>query len=127
MCLRHFFLILKRTRSFCFPFMTRFGWYDRVPQDTVLNPGKLRTLKWIPGDAIPQLNDLKVSEEEEHETEVELETLYLCSFEGCGRVFTEMPALRKHLHIHGEKQYICHHNGCGKVSLLLVWSSFRED
>jgi len=85
-----------------------------VPQDTVLNPGKLRTLKWIPGDAIPELNDLKVSEEEEHEPEEEYESVYLCSFEGCGKVFTEIAALRKHLHVHGEKQFMCHHKGCGK-------------
>jgi uncharacterized Zn-finger protein len=57
---------------------------------------------------------LKVSEKEEHEPEEEYESVYLCSFEGCGKVFTEIAALRKHLHVHGEKQFMCHHKGCGK-------------
>ncbi len=43
---------LKDSKEFSSPLNfvnDKFGVYDRVPQDTVLNPGKLQTLKWIPG------------------------------------------------------------------------------
>ncbi|KAL3693080.1 hypothetical protein R1sor_006731 [Riccia sorocarpa] len=84
-----------------------------VPQDTVLGSGKCFLLKWVTGDA---LNTLSTREpvEDEQEREQEHETVYLCTFEGCGKVFPEASGLRKHAHIHGEKQYICHYDGCGK-------------
>ncbi|XP_039015173.1 zinc finger transcription factor YY1-like [Hibiscus syriacus] len=52
----------------------------------------------------------KVSEAPEPTTEV----IFLCSYEGCGQTFIDAGALRKHSHIHGERQYICHYEGCGK-------------
>ncbi|KAJ6427714.1 hypothetical protein OIU84_023168 [Salix udensis] len=39
------------------------------------------------------------------------------SFEGCGKTFIDAGALRKHSHIHGERQYVCHYEGCGKKFL----------
>lgn len=53
--------------------------------------------------------------EEEQEPEEEHEVVYLCTFEGCGKIFPEASGLRKHAHVHGEKQYICQYEGCGKV------------
>ena len=43
------------------------------------------------------------------------EVLFLCSYDGCGKTFVDAGALRKHAHVHGERQYICHYEGCGKV------------
>lgn len=51
----------------------------------------------------------------EPEPEPATEVLFLCSFEGCGKTFIDAGALRKHSHIHGERQYVCHYEGCGKV------------
>ena len=39
---------------------------------------------------------------------------YHCPFPGCRKVFTSSGSLRKHMHIHGEKQFVCDHPGCGK-------------
>lgn len=49
------------------------------------------------------------------EPEPTTEVLFLCSYEGCGKTFIDAGALRKHSHIHGERQYVCHYEGCGKV------------
>lgn len=43
------------------------------------------------------------------------EVLFLCSYDGCGKTFVDAGALRKHAHVHGERQYVCHYEGCGKV------------
>lgn len=51
----------------------------------------------------------------EPEPEPTTEVLFLCSYEGCGKTFIDAGALRKHSHIHGERQYVCHYDGCGKV------------
>lgn len=61
-----------------------------------------------------QLNAMTAGEDE-HEAEAEHEILYLCTSEGCGKVFMDSGSLRKHAHTHGEKQFICHYEGCGKV------------
>lgn len=63
------------------------------------------------------LNALKTkqAEGEQTEAEEEHEVVYLCSSDGCGKVFSDSSSLRKHAHVHGEKQYICHYEGCGKV------------
>ena len=53
--------------------------------------------------------------EPEPEPEPTTEVLFLCSYEGCGKTFIDAGALRKHSHIHGERQYVCHYEGCGKV------------
>lgn len=46
------------------------------------------------------------------------EILFLCSYENCGKTFVDVSALRKHAHVHNERQYICTEPNCGKVSLL---------
>ncbi|KAH7286256.1 hypothetical protein KP509_33G066500 [Ceratopteris richardii] len=88
-------------------------WFKQwVPCDTVLNPGKLTLLKWVTEDMLKALEEKNPEAEKEPEEEYEL--LYLCTFEGCGKSFTEQSALRKHSNVHGEKQFICHYDGCGK-------------
>lgn len=66
-----------------------------------------------------QLKALKEKAKEspapEPEPEPTTEVLFLCSYEGCGKTFIDAGALRKHSHIHGERQYVCHYEGCGKV------------
>ena len=80
-----------------------------------------------------QLNALKKKAQEpparEPEPEPTTEVLFLCSFEGCGKTFIDAGALRKHSHIHGERQYVCHYEGCGKVLSLnfLGFVFFLED
>ena len=44
------------------------------------------------------------------------EILFLCSYDNCGKTFVDVSALRKHAHVHNEKQYICTEPNCGKVS-----------
>lgn len=61
----------------------------------------------------------KEPEAAEPEPEPTTEVLFLCSYEGCGKTFIDAGALRKHSHIHGERQYVCHYEGCGKVMILL--------
>lgn len=56
----------------------------------------------------------------EPEPEPTTEVLFLCSYDGCGKTFIDAGALRKHSHIHGERQYVCHYEGCGKVVILLL-------
>lgn len=56
----------------------------------------------------------------EAEPEPTTEVLFLCSYEGCGKTFIDAGALRKHAHIHGERQYVCHYENCGKVRLCIV-------
>jgi hypothetical protein len=43
------------------------------------------------------------------------EILFLCSYDGCGKTFVDVAALRKHAHVHNERQYACQEPGCGKV------------
>lgn len=57
----------------------------------------------------------KDSVAEEQKPEPRTETLYLCTYEGCGKAFIEFGALKKHTHIHGERQHVCQYEGCGKV------------
>jgi hypothetical protein len=68
----------------------------------------------------------KEPEPPEPEPEPTTEVLFLCSYEGCGKTFIDAGALRKHSHIHGERQYVCHYEGCGKVLYLMffLWSLF---
>jgi hypothetical protein len=74
------------------------------------------------------LNALKEKAKEpeapEPEPEPTTEVLFLCSYEGCGKTFIDAGALRKHSHIHGERQYVCHYEGCGKVLLSNVFSLY---
>lgn len=63
--------------------------------------------------------ELEVAPKPEPTTEV----LFLCSYEGCGKTFTDVAALRKHANIHGDRQHICNYPGCGKV---LLFSNFSN-
>ncbi|RDX89461.1 Zinc finger transcription factor YY1 [Mucuna pruriens] len=89
-----------------------------VPQDLVTTGGKCMLLKWVTEDT---LKTLKEKEKEpsvpEPEPEPTTEVLFLCSYDGCGKTFIDAGALRKHSHIHGERQYVCHYEGCGKKFL----------
>ncbi|XLU29883.1 hypothetical protein S245_065949, partial [Arachis hypogaea] len=64
------------------------------------------------------LKALKEKEKElsapEPEPEPTTEVLLLCSYEGCRKTFIDAGALRKHSHIHGERQFVCHYEGCVK-------------
>ncbi|KAF5193437.1 Zinc finger transcription factor yy1 [Thalictrum thalictroides] len=88
-----------------------------VPQEVVSTGGKCLVLKWVKMDVLKELKKPEEPEPEEQEPEETTEVLFLCSFEGCGKTFTDAGALRKHSHIHGERQYICHYEGCGKKFL----------
>lgn len=89
-----------------------------VPQDVVATGGKCYLLKWITEDALKALKEkVKEPEAPEPEPEPTTEVLFLCSYEGCGKTFIDAGALRKHSHIHGERQYVCHYEGCGKKFL----------
>ncbi|PPD77064.1 hypothetical protein GOBAR_DD26002 [Gossypium barbadense] len=94
-------------------------WFKRwVPQDVVATGGKCMVLKWVNENTLKALNDKeKEPEAPEPEPEPTTEVLFLCSYEGCGKTFIDAGALRKHSHIHGERQYVCHWEGCGKKFL----------
>ncbi|MED6143154.1 Transcriptional repressor protein yy1 [Stylosanthes scabra] len=89
-----------------------------VPQDVVATGGKCMLLRWVTEDS---LKALKEKEKEplapEPEPEPTTEVLFLCSYDGCGKTFIDAGALRKHSHIHGERQFVCHYEGCGKKFL----------
>ena len=57
----------------------------------------------------------------ETEPEPTTEVLFLCSYDGCGKTFIDAGALRKHAHVHGEKQFVCHYQNCGKVVLFIYF------
>ncbi|TYH88960.1 hypothetical protein ES332_D01G225500v1 [Gossypium tomentosum] len=94
-------------------------WFKRwVPQDVVATGGKCMVLKWVNENTLKALNDKeKEPEAPEPEPVPTTEVLFLCSYEGCGKTFIDAGALRKHSHIHGERQYVCHWEGCGKKFL----------
>ncbi|KAF6139411.1 hypothetical protein GIB67_026253 [Kingdonia uniflora] len=87
-----------------------------VPQEVASTGGKCSLLKWVTEDKLAKLRDRsKDPQAEEPEPEPTSEVLFLCSYEGCGKTFMDAGALRKHSHIHGERQFICHFEGCGKA------------
>ncbi|XP_068663501.1 zinc finger transcription factor YY1-like [Aristolochia californica] len=94
-------------------------WFKEwVPQEVAATGGKCYLLKWVTEDMLKALKDkYKDPEPEEQEPEPTTEVLFLCSYEGCGKTFIDAGALRKHSHIHGERQYICTYEGCGKKFL----------
>ncbi|XP_057962796.1 zinc finger transcription factor YY1 [Malania oleifera] len=94
-------------------------WFKEwVPQDVVATGGKCLLLKWVNEDTVKALKEKsKEPEAPEPEPEPTTEVLFLCSYEGCGKTFIDAGALRKHSHIHGERQYVCHYEGCGKKFL----------
>ncbi|KAL1366003.1 hypothetical protein HN51_013919 [Arachis hypogaea] len=89
-----------------------------VPQDVVATGGKCMLLRWVREDASKALQEKeKEPAVPEPEPEPTTEVLFLCSYEGCGKTFIDAGALRKHSHIHGERQFVCHYEGCGKKFL----------
>lgn len=94
-------------------------WFKEwVPQDVVATGGKCFILKWVTEATLKALKEKsKEPEATEPEPEPTTEVLFLCSYEGCGKTFIDAGALRKHSHIHGERQYVCHYENCGKKFL----------
>ncbi|XP_044487750.1 zinc finger transcription factor YY1 [Mangifera indica] len=94
-------------------------WYKEwVPQDVVATGGKCQLYRWVNENTLRALKEkAKDPEAPEPEPEPTTEVLFLCSYEGCGKTFIDAGALRKHSHIHGERQYICHYENCGKKFL----------
>lgn len=88
-----------------------------VPQDVVATGGKCRLLRWVNEATLKAIKEKKEPEEPEPEPEPTTEVLFLCSYEGCGKTFFDAGALRKHSHIHGERQYVCRYENCGKKFL----------
>ncbi|GJQ89902.1 zinc finger transcription factor YY1-like protein isoform X1, partial [Tanacetum coccineum] len=87
-----------------------------VPQDVVATGGKCYVMKWV---TEAQYNAIKEADSKEvkavePEPEPTTEVLFLCSHDGCGKTFIDAGALRKHAHVHGEKQFVCHYQNCGK-------------
>ncbi|XP_047960894.1 zinc finger transcription factor YY1-like [Salvia hispanica] len=94
-------------------------WFKEwVPQDTVSNGGKCLVLKWVNEVTMRAMKEKsKEPEAVDSEPEPTTEVLFLCSYEGCGKTFIDAGTLRKHSHIHGERQYVCHYENCGKKFL----------
>lgn len=89
-----------------------------VPQDVVATGGKCLILKWVNEATLKALKEnSNETEVPDAELEPATEVLFLCSYEGCGKTFIDAGALRKHSHIHGDRQYICHYENCGKKFL----------
>lgn len=87
-----------------------------IPQDLATSSGKCALYKWVREDVYKNLKDGKaVPEPEAVKPEPTTEILFLCSYENCGKTFVDVAALRKHAHVHNERQYICQEPGCGKV------------
>uniref|UniRef100_J3M375 C2H2-type domain-containing protein n=1 Tax=Oryza brachyantha TaxID=4533 RepID=J3M375_ORYBR len=88
-----------------------------IPQDlaTSSGKGKCALFKWVREDVYKNLKDgTGAAEAEAVKTEPTTEILFLCSYENCGKTFVDVAALRKHAHVHNERQYICQEPGCGK-------------
>ncbi|BAF16329.1 zinc finger transcription factor YY1 [Oryza sativa Japonica Group] len=86
-----------------------------IPQDLATSSGKCALYKWVREDVYKNLKDGKaVPEPEAVKPEPTTEILFLCSYENCGKTFVDVAALRKHAHVHNERQYICQEPGCGK-------------
>eukprot|EP00897_Mesotaenium_endlicherianum_P005519 jgi/Mesen1/4996/ME000248S04281 len=117
--------------------LTKRRWVKQwVCQSTVLNNGKCFLFKWVTEDMVvplppprPQLplpprlpeptgggtiSSGVPSKKAEEISKPTTPQLFVCNVEGCGKAFMEPGALRKHAHVHGEKQFICHYEGCGK-------------
>ncbi|XP_050210980.1 zinc finger transcription factor YY1-like [Mercurialis annua] len=96
-------------------------WFKEwVPQDVVATGGKCFLFKWVTESQLKASKETakeSLAPDPDPEPEPTTEVLFLCSFDGCGKTFIDAGALRKHSHIHGEKQYICHYEGCHKKFL----------
>ncbi|CAL5097442.1 unnamed protein product [Urochloa decumbens] len=86
-----------------------------IPQDLASTGGKCSLFKWVREDGHRSSKETpKVLEVEAPKHEPTTEILFLCSYENCGKTFVDVEALRKHAHVHNEKQYVCNEPGCGK-------------
>ncbi|KAI3744589.1 hypothetical protein L1987_57673 [Smallanthus sonchifolius] len=115
----HSFPNLFERRTFVNSKAPAVKWFKEwVPHDIVTTGGKCLILKWV---TETQLNAMREKSKEldpvSPEPEPTTEVLFLCSYEGCGKTFIDAGALRKHSHIHGERQYVCHYENCGKKFL----------
>uniref|UniRef100_A0A0A9B6Q7 C2H2-type domain-containing protein n=1 Tax=Arundo donax TaxID=35708 RepID=A0A0A9B6Q7_ARUDO len=100
----------------------RYGWVKEwVPQDLVVAGGPCALYKWVREDRLAALKGKdKEQGTESAKPEPNTEVLFLCSYEGCGKIFVDAGSLRKHAHVHGERQYICHYENCGKVLFIIL-------
>nr|VDC79703.1 unnamed protein product [Brassica rapa] len=91
---------------------------DWVPQDIVATGAKCYLRKWVTEETVKRLKEKEKEKEPtttDHDPpEPTSEILFLCSYDGCGKIFFDVSALRKHSHIHGERQYVCDYPGCDK-------------
>ncbi|CAN6358221.1 unnamed protein product [Urochloa humidicola] len=86
-----------------------------IPQDLASTGGKCSLFKWVREDGHRSSKEnTKVLEVEAPKHEPTTEILFLCSYENCGKTFVDVEALRKHAHVHNEKQYVCNEPGCAK-------------
>ncbi|KAF8725615.1 hypothetical protein HU200_020155 [Digitaria exilis] len=86
-----------------------------IPQDLAFSGGKCSLFKWVREDGHRSSKEnSKVLDVEAPKPEPTTEILFLCSYENCGKTFVDVSALRKHAHVHNERQYICTEPNCGK-------------
>lgn len=86
-----------------------------IPQDLATSSGKCALFKWVREDVHRNFKENNDGlEPEALKPEPTTEILFLCSYENCGKTFVDVAALRKHAHVHGERQYVCQEPGCGK-------------
>ncbi|KAG8066895.1 hypothetical protein GUJ93_ZPchr0005g15210 [Zizania palustris] len=86
-----------------------------IPQDLATSTGKCSLFRWVREDVYKSLKDgTGGTEHEARKPEPTKEILFLCTYENCGKTFVDVAALRKHAHVHSERQYICQEPGCGK-------------
>uniref|UniRef100_A0A0D9WBU5 C2H2-type domain-containing protein n=1 Tax=Leersia perrieri TaxID=77586 RepID=A0A0D9WBU5_9ORYZ len=86
-----------------------------IPQDLATSSGKCSLFKWVREDVYKNIKDRTAAPEPEAvKSEPTTEILFLCSYENCGKTFVDVGALRKHAHVHNDRQYVCQEPGCGK-------------
>ncbi|CAD6273330.1 unnamed protein product [Miscanthus lutarioriparius] len=86
-----------------------------IPQDLASSGGKCSLFKWVREDGYQNSKENpRVLDVEAPKPEPTTEILFLCSYDNCGKTFVDVSALRKHAHVHNEKQYICTEPNCGK-------------
>ncbi|KAJ4907468.1 putative zinc finger protein [Raphanus sativus] len=96
---------------------------DWVPQDIVATGAKCYLRKWVTEETLKTLKEKEIepttttADGSDPDSEPTSEILFLCSYDGCGKIFFDVNALRKHSHVHGERQYVCDYPGCDKKFL----------
>ncbi|XP_020180408.1 zinc finger transcription factor YY1 [Aegilops tauschii subsp. strangulata] len=89
-----------------------------IPQDLASPGSKCALFKWVREDVYKNLKENggagQEPEAQPRKVEPATEILFLCSYDNCGKTFVDVAALRKHAHVHGERQYVCQEPGCGK-------------